>query len=674
MPPAAAPAAAPAVAPAEAFRFDDADVAPRTRAGKSRWWPALIVALGVAGVAAAVVVLVGPRLGELFEGGSNRQVSANGSGKDHSPNGPQKDGVEDAPVVEKNPPPADAAFPRRALLINPSNYVYANAVHFGAERGEGKASYPGSSVTVLRDQLTRRPMNMAAAQVVAVSDGYYEGLRKPRAFTPPPSPKLKGKKLLQPKTPPGTAAPKITRPVLGDDQAPPFKAVIENAITDFVESSRAQDRIIVLFAGHAVEIEKESYLVPLEGDLNDPKTLIPLKWVYDQLAGCKARQKVLILDVCRNPVARGFELPGGGEMGEQLDDLLLNPPAGVQVWSACVKGQQSVELERGSVFLQALCAALQEGLAGIQEPTNALPLELIVPKVNQRMQSILAPQKLEQVSRLTGKEPDSGAAYNAGEPLPSPLAVRLPTIPGVDVAGKAAVKSIMDEIEMIPPARETRPLPFIPPMPAKAVAAYQRDGYNSIAELQKMVAAEADKFPLRKAILDAIDVLKENSKIDIEESLTDPGGPITPAVKTAFLERQKGPALSIFALEQALVKLQKAGEEHRDNETAKRWQVHYDYTLARLKSRLIYIYEYNNILAQVRGDSLPELTPNVHNGWRVGSRAKVQVSESKVKDWVKEVSRTWNSIAEEHQGTPWAILARRERLTALGLEWRPSRD
>ena len=26
---------------------------------------------------------------------------------------------------------------------------------------------------------------------------------------------------------------------------------------------------------------------------------------------------------------------------------------------------------------------------------------------------------------------------------------------------------------------------------------------------------------------------------------------------------------------------------------------------------------------------------------------------------------------EQHPGTPWAILAKREKLTALGLEWRP---
>src|SRR5205085_8403669 len=125
-------------------------------------------------------------------------------------------------------------------------------------------------------------------------------------------------------------------------------------------------------------------------------------------------------------------------------------------------------------------------------------------------------------------------------------------------------------------------------------------------------------------------------------------------------------------MEKTLADLQAAGEM-RDKETSKRWLALFDYTMARFQSRLVYIYEYNNILAQVRGDSLPELQP-IHNGWRVGSQKKVQINEPKVKDMVKNINRTWKRIAEENAGTPWAVLANRESMTALGLVWRPSRD
>ena len=72
-------------------------------------------------------------------------------------------------------------------------------------------------------------------------------------------------------------------------------------------------------------------------------------------------------------------------------------------------------------------------------------------------------------------------------------------------------------------------------------------------------------------------------------------------------------------------------------------------------------------------DNLPHLEP-VHNGWRVGSQKKVQINEPKVKELVKNISKTWKRIADENPGTPWAILAARENMTALGLVWRPSRD
>ena len=47
----------------------------------------------------------------------------------------------------------------------------------------------------------------------------------------------------------------------------------------------------------------EPFLAPIEGDLEVAESLIPLKWFYKELESCKARQKVLVLDVNRfNPV------------------------------------------------------------------------------------------------------------------------------------------------------------------------------------------------------------------------------------------------------------------------------------------------------------------------------------------------------------------------------------
>ena len=65
-----------------------------------------------------------------------------------------------------------------------------------------------------------------------------------------------------------------------------------------------------------------SFLAPIEGELDNAATLIPLKWLYEQLAKCKARQKVLVLDVNRYNQTFGQERPGSGEMGPKLDAML----------------------------------------------------------------------------------------------------------------------------------------------------------------------------------------------------------------------------------------------------------------------------------------------------------------------------------------------------------------
>ena len=62
-----------------------------------------------------------------------------------------------------------------------------------------------------------------------------------------------------------------------------------------------------------------------------------------------------------------------GRISEQLDKILANPPEGVQVLASCGKGQQAIELEKGSVFLAIFECALVKGVRGIQDPGNPLP-------------------------------------------------------------------------------------------------------------------------------------------------------------------------------------------------------------------------------------------------------------------------------------------------------------
>jgi hypothetical protein len=578
-----------------------------------------------AATACAILFFAGPQLRELL------------GTKDSGTNSPSTDKKtftkKKAPFIPDPkiaPSPESNLFPRRALLINVSNYLLFNPLRYGNPRDTNLGKYPGSSTAVLADSLNRPPLNIPATQITELADA-------------------------------------------GRTSFPTSKAVIESTLTEFTETSRPQDRIIVLFTGHALDKDKEAYLVPVDGNRDDVKTLIPLAFVYDKLAKCKARQKVLILDVFRYPPARGEELPGTDEMTDDFLAKASAPPAGVQVWTSCGKDQKSIELEGGSVFMQALCTVLQERLPGIQESTMPLPLDAMVPKVNERLKEILAPQKLDQVSRLTGTHSEeAGSAYNPADPLPPKIVLKARSR-AEDAAALAIVSGIVDELNRLPRVRaEQKPTPAssLPAFNVKTLTEYKPD-YKSWPELIEM-AKDTTKYPLRAAVLKAMTVMKESEKLAVRESLTNPGGPITPQLKKQFAETQKGPGMMIFEMEKALAEIKEANGK-RDEEKSKRWLANYDFTMARFQERLVYLYEYDYILAQVRSDSLPELEP-IHNGWRVGSQKKVQINEPKVKDMVKSIGRTWKRIAAENPGTPWAVLAKRESLTALGLAWRPSRD
>jgi hypothetical protein len=92
-----------------------------------------------------------------------------------------------------------------------------------------------------------------------------------------------------------------------------------------------------------------------------------------------------------------------------------------------------------------------------------------------------------------------------------------------------------------------------------------------------------------------------------------------------------------------------------------------------MQARLIYLLEYSYALGLIRRDSLPELMGDA-TGYRLGSITKPSTNEAKVREWRKELKRRWENIIENYPSTPWALLARREKETALGLEWRLSRE
>jgi hypothetical protein len=553
---------------------------------------------------------------------------------DNPAKSPPKNGKKEAPKVEVTPsvktPPVPVnrePFPRRALLISVSNYLYVNQVQYGKLATD---RFPGSSTGSLAKHFVN-VLHVPANQVTELSDR-------------------------------------------GSPPRPPLKPAIENTITDFLNSSRGQDRIVLLFAGHAVAIDKEAYLVPQESELDNPEKLISFRWLYERLQSCKARQKVLILDVCRFDPVRGRERAGGEPMDEVLNGRILQAPAGVQVWSSCSPKQQSYEVDGGSAFLAGLCAALKAGLT-VQSPGTPLPLDVLLPRVNAHLANALRGPKVQQLSRLSGKEADGGDPYDPSEAPPPPVRVLTGQSGQVNVAHRVLVESILREINAVPTPHAARgrspdsfPADALLSLPAEALKGYEAD-YASLDELKRIVTENKDRFPLRAAVLDAVKELNDSvQKFAPREKFQ---GAVNDQVKKQIHAEQRGPGQTIAGLERALAALEKAGKA-RDKELSKRWQANYDFTLTRLKSRLVVLYEYNNLLAQIRGDALPPLTDGA-TAYLVSSRKKVQVPEGVVKTWVKEIGPAWTKITRDYPNTPWEVIARREQSTVLGLEWRPYR-
>jgi hypothetical protein len=540
-------------------------------------------------------------------------------------------------------PAVGAVFPRRLLVVSVNNYLYANPLNYGGDPPDDP-----------------RPVRHAVHQFAETFAGH---LNVPRDQT-------------------------FVLSDGGPNARPPLKPVIEKTITGFLDSSRAQDRIVLVFAGHAVEIDGTPYLVPLEGELAAADSLIPLAWLYEKLAACKAQQKILVMDVCRYDPGRGAERPGSGPMGEKLDAALANPPAGVQVWSSCSKGQYAYEYDyadgrieskkldvtvKGSVFLNLVFyATLLGNKAGIARPNEPIKLEAYAAPVNDFTSRFAkVHEKADQTPRISGKEPDTRVAFEPSEPPPAKVVVPTPeSLMPQGVADRAAIRQLLSEIE-VPPVRAARkadtavPLENVLPFSAETMKPYFA-GTMTTAEINAVAA----KFPVRAAVLKANKLLHELRTTENNAMPEELRGTATDGVKKDFADLQRKLARVQLLLKEMIEELE--GDVEIDSEKSPRWKAHYTYMLAQLKARYAFTYEYNFMFAKIRKDELPALDPAAnHKGWRLSSRSELS-STGEAKELANESRKLLEKIAKDHAGTPWAVLARRDRMTALGLKWQPS--
>ena len=646
----AVPVAAP-VAPVGAAPFaqlDDAAPSPRRpyrrRKGAGSWWKGALIGVGILVLAVSAGVLAGPYLVRMAgqPAVAIRPDTENsggiGPGTDTERTKPRDDlstrrgDTNPARPVDTKPgkPPGDPHqtgrpnFPRRALVVSVNNYLYFNPVNYGVYGPSGH------NVHTLIDKLNYG-LNVPLDQITELGDAS-----------------------------PGSGARSAAKP--------PLKPVIEQTVSDFLQTSRSQDRILLYFIGHAVEMDGEVYLVPVEGELGKKESLIPLKWLYDQLAGCPAWQKVLVLDVCRFDPSRGFERPGSGSadgktpgaMTAKIDEALQNPPGGVQVWSACVADQFSYEYENNGIFADALWSVLARGgLEGIiQHPQDAIRMDRLAELVNKQMAAALRPYGKTQTCRVAGKEPEGPGPFDPAEPAARRIDPKLPT--AADVLGADEVRKLLRDVS-VPPIKMTRDEMMLRPESLPFFAKKDMTKYleNDVKDTEFRQAVRAAAQALNEQ-------LKKSNRLQ-EEWYAPPNENVFKEQITNYQKKELASTQRI--LSEAFEDLKAAGTpEKRKEETSPRWLANYDYIAARLEEQLAYIDEYQGLLGQMKKE-LPPRDPAVHNGWRVASQALP--SDSAAKKEAADAKKRLDRIIKEYPNTPWEVLAKRDRLTALGLEWQP---
>lgn len=597
-----------------------------------------VVTLVTSGTA-AYLYLPGLTRGQGGEG--QEKVVADGG--DHAGGEVKKGSGKDKAKAKADAPAVSSPFPRRALFIAVNNYLFNNPVQQG----------PGNTWKGL-DQLKRQ---------------FEVGLRFPSSQTLQITDAL-----------PGTPAP--------------TKQVIEKNIEAFTASSRAQDCIVVWFTGHVALADDKACLVPIEGELDTPASLIPLETVFKSLKASKARQKLLVLDVCHYSPSIGQERPGSDPLAEAIQKQAMAAPEGVQVWLPCQKDENSFETDENpmGVFASTVHDVLKSHSAGSEKPEMPIDFAKLNDMVNKGDTKSAKPifglkDRLEgtkrdgkagvMVSSLSGKAPAAGEV-DPKEPMPE----KLVAIPGAkpDAASVALMTDVFKEIST-PPIKQGQEdkslrVELLPPVPNEIVKDYA-------------IAAEGEDSELRAAVrtarINLWSVSNSEPPADIKEkvlaararnkknldALVDYYG--KPAEENRFktdVERNQRDVAGVYAvLEEDLETLTSDEMKKAMTKEPKRWQANYRYIVSRLEAQIAFLFEYQSMLGSIRKE-FPPLEKN-HNGWRLASSTKLR-GDRKGQQLAKTAATGFEKLGKDTAGSPWAIMAKRDRLTALGLEWQSS--
>jgi hypothetical protein len=261
----------------------------------------------------------------------------------------------------------------------------------------------------------------------------------------------------------------------------------------------------------------------------------------------------------------------------------------------------------------------------------------------------------------------------------------VPSLFAQDEATRRDIKRIVEEIEIVPSLYakegESTQIKALPKFSAKKLQELALDKEDVFSRQRERYRTKKDRYvkdyPLRAAIFEAAEEVEKINKAELplvfllpkpdkKDKTKDKS---LAKAKVTVLQRQSYLGSMCFKLEQVLARL---SEVKIEQEKSKHWQADAHFARARLEQNLIFLYELNFSLGQIRADALPELAAG-DVGWRIAFKPKVTVPEGKVKTMAKECLKRLEKMQEDYAETPWAFFAERDRKREWGMEWRTTK-
>jgi hypothetical protein len=111
------------------------------------------------------------------------------------------------------------------------------------------------------------------------------------------------------------------------------------------------------------------------------------------------------------------------------------------------------------------------------------------------------------------------------------------------------------------------------------------------------------------------------------------------------------------------------GISDRSAEKSLRWQAAYDLALGRVLATKVRTETYNAMLAALKRGI--KVTAENNNTWTLVPANEISVGSQYTKA-AEKATGLLTRVAQEHEGTPWALLAERELANPIGWRWQDS--